>query len=308
MSEWVSAVRWELFKLAKLRLSGVLLVLLLAVVLLHAGLSYRAYRDVVQYVGQTVREAPAPLRQQRAMQQELLARVLRANLVLPSALGGVSGVLYFPGLVFVSAAAAWLVGAEFSWGTLHRQLARGRSRGVVVASKLALVAVMAAVAVVAGLAVGGAAGVWTSQLLGSWRREALAGAVWWDLGVVALRLWATLVTYGTAATAFAFVFRSAGLATAGVLIFYLLDVLVASLIVQSHGWLTAVRPYLLSSVTRALVVEHNPFGTGFVNSLRAAVDTSRVLSVAGAWAVLGVWAAAFVVVSLASFLRRDLPA
>lgn len=306
MSELWHALRWELFKVRRLRLMWVVLGLLLLVVVLHAGLTYRAYQDIRRYAAETVREAPPELRQQRALQQEALAGWLRANLVMPTVYGGVSGVLYFPGLVFVSAAAAWLVGAEFSWGTLQRQLARGRRRWVLVCTKLAVVTVLAALGVVAGLAAGSLAGLWTSHLVGAWRPETLSGRVWADLAVVALRLWGTLSTYAVVAVAFGFLFRSAGPSIAAVLIFYLVDALVASLIVQTRGWLSLLRPYLLSNVSRTLVVEHNPFVAGLVASGRSFIEPPRMLAPAAAWLAMGGWAAAFAALSFASFLRRDL--
>ena len=308
MSELLHALRWELFKVRRLRLPWVVLGLLLLVVALHAGLTYRAYQDIRQYAAETVREAPPEWRQQRALQQEAMAGLLRANLVVPTVYGGVSGVLYFPGLVLVSAAAAWLVGTEFSWGTLQRQLARGRRRWVLVCVKLTAVTLLAALGVVGGLAAGSLAGVWTSRMVGGWRPEALSGQVWADLAVVALRLWAALSTYAVVAAAFGFLFRSAGLGIAAMLIFYLVDVLVASLIVQTRGWLSAVRPYLLSNLSRALVVDHNPFVVGLMASSRAFVEAPRVLAPSAAWLAMGGWAAVFVVLSFASFLRRDLQA
>lgn len=308
MSELLHALRWELFKVRRLRLPWAVLGLLLAVVVLHAALSYRAYQDIRRYAAETVREAPAELRQQRALQQEAVAAVLRANLVIPTAYGGVSGVLYFPGLVFMSAAAAWLVGTEFSWGTLQRQLARGRRRWVLVCAKLMVVTVLAALGVVVGLAAGGLAGVWTSRLVGGWQPEAFSGRVWFDLAVVALRLWAALSTYAVVAACFGFLFRSAGLGIAAMLIFYLVDVLVASLIVQTRGWLSVLRPYLLSNVSRALVVDHNPFVVALMPASRSFIEPSRVLGPGAAWLAMGGWAAVFVALSFASFLRRDLQA
>ena len=308
MRELVGAVGWEFFKVWRLRLPWVLLGLLVLVVALHVGLTYRAYLDVLHYAVQTVREAPPQLRQQRALQQEALAGLLRANLVFPTLYNGVSRVLYFPGLMLVSSLAAWLVGAEFGWGTLQRQLARGRRRWVLVCTKLTVVAALAALASVAGLLAGGLAGLWTHHQVVGWRPGTFGGAAWPELGVVALRLWCALGVYGVAGAAFGFLFRSSGLGIAAMLAFYLVDVLVTNLIVQSRGWLSLLRPYLLSNASWALVVEHNPFAAALAASPAAVAEAPRVLAPGAAWLTMAGWAGAFALWALLGFVRRDLEA
>lgn len=305
MREAALALRLEIFKASRQRLTWAVLGLILLVVLLNTAISYQAYRDVRRYAADAVRHAPPQQRQQVALRQELVATVLRDSLVLPGAYGGITRAVYFPGLVFVSVAAGSMVGSEFAWGTVHRLLARGQRRWVFVVAKLGLVGMLAAASVVVGLVGGSGGGLWTTHVLQAWNPGAFTGAVWVELAIVSVRLWAVLFTYGAAAAAAGFLFRSTGLGVAAALIYHFIDVFASTLIVQGRGWLAAIRPYLLSSVTRALMVEHNPFLAGIVSQWGDS-DPARVLSPQAAWLTLGLWAAAFVVLSFACFLRRDL--
>lgn len=306
MGEALVALRAELTKARRLRLVWTLLALMLLMVGLNSAVSYQAYQDVRRYAAVETRQAPQEQRRARAMQQEGLALALRANLVMPTAYAGVTGVIYFPGLVLMSIGVATLVGGEFGWGTVQRALARGRRRWVVVWAKLALVVIMAGVGVAAGLVAGSLGGIWTSHLVGAWRPESLSGQVWKDLGVMFVRLWAVLGVYGASAAAAGFLFRSAGLGVAAALVYHFLEALVSGLIVQSRGWMAAVRPYLLGNVTHSLVVNHNPFVTGLVSANGMAMESAHRLDPTGAWVALGVWGAAFVAIAFASFVRRDL--
>ncbi len=307
MRDLLVALRWELFKARRLRMLWVLLGLSVLFLSLSAGISYQAYHDVRRYARVEIEETATADRPARALRQEVLAAALRANLELPSAYAGISGVLFFPGFVLITIAGATLVANEFGWGTLQRLLGRGRRRWVMVGAKLGLVAILAAVGVVVGLAVGT-----VIASLTSWRLGALDGAVfgdvqtWRSLGVVAVRLWAVLTVYGLAAAAAGFAWQSPGVAVGGALVYYFVEALVSGLIVQSRGWLSELRPYLLGNVTRALVVDDNPF----LVSLAALRETggeaaARALDPGSAWAVLAVYGAAFVALSLALF-RRDL--
>ena len=306
MSELLLALRWELFKARRLRLLWVLLALSVLFLALSAGVSYQAYLDVRRYARIEVQEAAAPDRPARALRQEMLARALRANLELPWAYAGISGVLFFPGFVLITIAGATLVANELGWGTMQRLLGRGRRRGVMVGAKLGLVAVLAAVGVAVGLTAGTAIAAVTSRLLGALRADIWAdGETWRSLGVVAARLWAVLTVYGLAAAAAGFVWQSPGVAVGGALVYYFLETLVSSLIVQTRGWLTGIRPYLLGNVARALVVDQNPFLVRLAPPGPGA-EALRALSPPSAWLVLLAYAALFAAISLALFHRRDL--
>ncbi|MEW6045928.1 MAG: hypothetical protein AB1609_05530, partial [Bacillota bacterium] len=171
MSEVLMAVRFEMFKARRLRLLWVMLLLSVLFLALTAGVSYQAYQDVRRYARIEVQEATGEERQAQAMRHEMLAVALRANLVLPSAYGGVTGVLYFPGFVLMTIAAASVVAGEFGWGTVQRLLGRGRRRPVVVGAKLGLIGVMAAIGVVVGLVAGTAVTALTSWLLGAFHPD-----------------------------------------------------------------------------------------------------------------------------------------
>ena len=309
MSELVTAMRLELFKARRLRLLWALLALSVLFLALSAGVSYQAYRDVRRYAPIEVREAPGELRQTQAMRQEMLAVALRANLELPSAYAGVTGVLFFPGFVLITIAGATLVANEFTWGTVQRLLGRGRRRLVMVAAKLGLIGFLAAAGVVVGLAAGTVITAVTSRLLGALRPEIWAEAeTWRNLGIMAVRLWAVLTVYGLAAAAAGFAWRSAGLAVGGALVYYFVEALVSGLIVQSRGWLAEVRPYLLGNVAHALVVNANPFMEPFMMAGgRAGASAVHTLDPSTAWLVLLAYAAAFSGLSVALFWRRDLP-
>ncbi|HEY8426161.1 MAG TPA: hypothetical protein VIK73_09140 [Limnochordales bacterium] len=307
MMDLLVALRWELFKARRLRMLWVLLGLLVLLLVLSAGISYQAYQDVRRYARVEIAEAATADRPARALRQEVLAAALRANLELPSAYGGISGVLFFPGFVLISIAGATLVANEFGWGTMQRLLGRGRRRWVMVGAKLGLVAILAAVGVVVGLAAGTAIASLTSWRLGSLDGSVFGDAeTWRSLGVVAVRLWAVLTVYGLAAAAAGFAWQNPGVAVGGALVYYFVEALVSGLIVQSRGWLSELRPYLLGNVTRALVVNDNPF----LVSLAVLRETggeaaARVLDPGAAWAVLAVYGAAFVALSLV-LVRRDL--
>lgn len=308
MTELVMALRSELFKARRLPLLRILLALSVAFLVLSAAVSYQAYRDVRRYAAATVRESRAGERQGQAMRQEFLALALRANLELPTAYAGVTGVLYFPGFVLMTVASGTLVANEFAWGTVQRLLARGRRRWVIVAAKLGLVGVLAAVGVAVGLVAGTATAAVTSRLLGVLRPEIwLDGETWRNLGVVAARLWAVLTVYGLVAVAAAFAWRSAGLAVGAALIYYFVEALVSGLIVQTRGWLAELRPYLLGNVAHSLVVTANPFMEPLVGAVSGGATQARWLDPAAAWVVLLAYAAGFAALSAALFWRRDLP-
>lgn len=307
MSELALALRMELFKARRLKLMWALLLVMVVFLALNSGVSYQAYRDVQRFAGIESRSSDPDDRAGVAMHQEMVAMALRANLVLPSAYAGVTGVLYFPGFVLITIAAASLVANEFGWGTMQRLLARGRRRPVALAAKLGMVGALGAIGVAVGLAVGTAAGFATSQGLHAWRPEAFDAETWRSLGTMAARLWAVLVVYGLLAAAAGFLFHSTGLAVGGALVYYFVEALVSGLIVQSRGWLPAIRPYFLGNVAHALVVEHNPFVAALMGGGPWMEQAgARLLDPATAWLALGAWAVVFVAACAAAFQGRDL--
>ncbi|WP_324716649.1 hypothetical protein U7230_15055 [Carboxydochorda subterranea] len=309
MSELVTALQVELFKTRRLRLVWALLGLMLVFLVLNSVLSYQAYQDVRRFARLETGAAQPEDRHATAMQQEMLAVALRSNLVMPSAYAGVTGVLYFPGFVLITIAAGSLVANEFGWGTAQRVLARGRRRWAWLGAKLGTVAVLAAGAVVIGLAAGSVGGFATSQALHAWRPQAFSAETWQSLGVMTLRLWAVLTVYGVVAAAAGFYFRNTGLAVGGALVYYFVEALVSGLIVQTRGWLSEIRPYLLGNVAHSLVVTHNPFVSAMMGGQgeRALEAAARGLDPGAAWVALAGWGLLFSAVCVASFARRDLP-
>ena len=279
MPELVSLVRWEWFKLRYRWMPWILLAILVLVTQLFIWGAFLAFRETqdtrdrvygvtsddgttVEYdcddvlSGNTPDGARVPsadedigrrmledCRQWKENQQEQLGE-LYSLITPPGSAGFAVGAGQTIGLILVAILTASVIGTEHGWGTVRPVLVRGVRRWYMLASRLAMVAIAFAAALVVigvlGLVSGLAAGALASGT------EGLESIYSWGDGLkVYGKAWFSVLPYGALVALVAVATRSSAAGTGAALGYYFLEQTVVAILLALFDWFQGVADYLL---------------------------------------------------------------
>ena len=276
----------EWFKLRKRPMPYVLLVVLAA---------FLATNELLVYL--VVRVVPSST----SMTPEARREFIDA-LVFPDALPSVFANVQNLGSIMLIILTAVSFGGEFGWGTVRLLLSRGAGRAEYIVGKLIALGLWAVLFVAGGALTGLAAATLITLLERRDLGAALSGATFGELPAMAARTWYVLATY-LLLTAFVTVAtRSTAAGMASALVYYFVEGLAGNILsLFVSGWFgRALR--LLIGVNVQGVMEANGQRPG------AAGSPFHLPPPGQAALVLAVYAALFLVATIALFRRRDITA
>lgn len=277
--ELVSLVRWEWFKLRYRWMPWVLLAVLVLVTQLFIWGAFFAFRDTQEardiVFGSTAldgtavdfdcndvlagdipegAQVPSPdeemgrrmledCQEWKAVQQEELGD-LYSLITPPGSAGFAVGAGQTIGLILVAILTASVIGTEHGWGTVRPVLVRGVRRWYMLASRLAMVAIAFAGALVVigvlGLVSGLAAGALASGT------EGLESIYSWGDGLeVYAKAWFSVLPYGALVALVAVVTRSSAAGLGVGLGYYFLEQTAVAILLALFDWFQGVADYLL---------------------------------------------------------------
>lgn len=302
---WLAA---EVFKLRRMRVTWVLLLILLAFeALMIAGMAYWAQRSP----------------DAQKMTAEERAQVI-ASTSFPGSTPSTLGFIASLGPLFAIILAARLAGDEYAWGTAKQQVSMGVDRRRYIASKLAGAAVASLFLLVGAVLAGAVTSLAVTMALGHPVEIAMLTPPFLvEVARCAGIAWFTLGLYATLTVCVATLTRSSATATAIGILVLLLEGSVVGSLASRFATIARIAPYTIGYNVNALIafVEHGGDRRA-AQAAQAAQAAARAVQAAQAQAqaqaaalppgavraflVLGAWLATFVACSFWAFSRQEL--
>lgn len=197
--------------------------------------------------------------------------------------------------------AGTMVGNEYDWRTVGVIAGRGVQRKHFLAAKFVSGIVFAFAAVTLCFLVSVAASLWFTSLYGL--SYGTIDAAWFGHAIVSLlRTWFVVLPFVLMAIFFGTFLRSAGQAVGAALGFYFIEGIFTGLLTSAHGWLSHI-PEALFNLNGDAIIR--------LNGIIPGNDTGLFSSTGGipawrAFIVLGCWIAAFLAAAFWRFQTRDI--
>ncbi len=278
MAHIMNLTRWEWYKLRRRWLPWILLGVLLVVSQLFVWVSY--------FFNRTAESSD-----------------VYDNFTLPGSIPNALGLAYTIGIFLIVILTASVLGTEYRWGTLRSILARGTGRWQYLASKVMLLGLVAAGALLIVMAATAVSSLIAGALAGDAPAGSSGSARWLDVPIAFGKVWFAFLPY-IAVTAFFTVLTtssSAGMAIS--MVYYYAESIVAAIFVNLFTWFETPASYMLGRNATAWMRSGDdvlviPFPTGgFFGTFPSALHAFLVLMVyILALGGLAVW----------RFRRRDL--
>jgi ABC-2 type transport system permease protein len=231
MGHIMNLMRWEWFKLQRRWMPWIILaaILLLSQLLgVWVGyLSYRTEQDSDTYASFTLPQS------------------------IPNALGGASDNI---GIILIVILTASVIGTEYHWGTLRSVLAKGTGRWQYLTSKVVLLWLLAAGALLIIMAVTAASSLIAGALAGGAPEGLSVSARWLDVPIAFGKASFGLLPY-IALTAFVTVLTTswaAGMAIS--LVYYFAELVVTNVLLYQFKWFEPVASYMLGHNANAWMI------------------------------------------------------
>lgn len=237
----LNLMRWEWFKLRKRRMPWVILALFLGYTQLGVWMSYLSYR--------TQRDAET-----------------YASLTLPQSLLDAANVACsgFIGMVLIIILTASVIGTEYQWGTIRPVLAKGTGRWQYLTSKVLLLWLAVAGAVLMVMALTAVSSLIAGALAGGAPEGAPASASWVDVPIAFGKASFVLLPYMALATLFTVLTTSWAIGMAITVIWYLVEFFVSVLLPSPDmpKWFETAASFVPGRNVLALLEGHGGFDMG----------------------------------------------
>jgi ABC-2 type transport system permease protein len=256
MGHVMNLMRWEWFKLRKRRMPWVILALFLAYPQLGVWVSYLSYRT--QPDGETY-----------------------ASFTLPQSLLGAANVACsFLGIPLIIIFTASVIGTEYQWGTIRPVLAKGTGRWQYLTSKVLLLWLLVAGAVLIIMALTAVSSLIAGALAGGAPEGASASASWVDVPIAFGKASFVLLPYMALATLFTVLTTSWAIGMAVSVICYLVEFFVSLLpSPDMPKWFETVVSFVPWRNAVALLEGHGGFDVGeTASALPSAIHAFLVLT------------------------------
>jgi ABC-2 type transport system permease protein len=281
MGHILNLMRWEWFKLRKRRMPWVILALFLAYPQLGVWVSYLSYRT--QPDGETY-----------------------ASFTLPQSLLGAANVACsFLGIPLIIIFTASVIGTEYQWGTIRPVLAKGTGRWQYLTSKVLLLWLLVAGAVLIIMALTAVSSLIAGALAGGAPEGASASASWVDVPIAFGKASFVLLPYMALATLFTVLTTSWAIGMAISLGYYLVEYFVTLSYLSVPNvpkWVEIVFSFVLGINVQALLIAGHVSAAGDTD-IGEILD--RYPGAPHAFLVLMVYILLFGGLTLWIFQRRD---
>lgn len=293
-------MRWlavEVFKLRRMRVTWVLLLIMVAFeALMIAAMAYWV-------------ETSPDARKIAAEEREQAVAATSFPGSIPSTLSFIASL----GPLFAIILAARLAGDEYAWGTAKQLVSMGMGRQAYVASKLAGATAGCLFLLAGGLLGGAVVSLIVTAALGrAADLDALTLSFLAQVAQGAGIAWFVLVLYSALTVCVAGAARSSATATAICILVFLLEGSLVGSLATRFATVAKIAPYTIGyNVNRlAAVIERGGFSQAAeatqAQGQAAVTSAASAAGVAGAFVVLGVWLAVFVLCSFRIFSRQEL--
>jgi len=278
MAHIMNLTRWEWYKLRRRWLPWILLSLLLVVSQTYVWVSYFSNRTEQ-------------------------SRDVYDNFTLPGSIPNALGLAYSIGIFLIVILTASVLGTEYRWRTLRSILARGTGRWQYLASKVMLLGLVAAGALLIIMAVTAVSSLIAGALAGGAPAGSSASARWLDVPIAFGKAWFAFLPY-IALTAFFTVLTTSSAAGMAIsLVYYYAESIVAAIFLNLFTWFETAASYMLGrNATAWMTSGDDRLVIGFAMGGRFGTFPSAL----HAFLVLMVYILALGGLALWLFRRRDL--
>ncbi len=210
--------------------------------------------------------------------------------------------------IFVSILTASCVSTEFGWGTVRQVLVRGQPRAQFLAVKIAALAIICIVFLLAALGIGILFSLWATTAAGaSVTLDVPGGPSVPEIGLMIARAALGILPYGLLAFMLTTVGRSTALGVSGTIGYMFAEGIIVAILDSVGGVAADFRDIALGHHVGSLIAA-NRIGTGDYNSIagRDLATTAEVPDVNIAVLVVALYCLVFLAVIFAIFLRRDI--
>ena len=200
------------------------------------------------------------------------------------------------------------VATEYNWGTVRQALIRGQTRSQYLTMKLAGLATVSAVCLLAALAVGVLFSILATAIADMpITFDVRGGPSAPEVVLIVLRAGYGILPYALLAFALTVVSRSTAMGTAGILLFLIGEAILSGILSGLGGPAPAIRSLLIGHNVSALLAA-NSIGAAEYNTLafRELPVASELPAASTAALVIAAYCALFLAITYSVFQRRDL--